>query len=112
MPPRMRGRGKAPMAKNDHEDGPSHRRTPSVTMSTSPQENWRTYIEPARHSVSLSSSPSYLNSFRPRSENEPHNSFIPSFAQTLTILSTTQHHTFKAGSTRQTKLMNQWAITR
>ncbi|MFS7980114.1 hypothetical protein Hanom_Chr10g00935531 [Helianthus anomalus] len=74
MPPRMRrGRGKAPTTGHDHEAGPSHRRTSSITMSTSPQEHWRTYIEPGRRSVSLSSSPSYLHSFGPQSENEPQN---------------------------------------
>ncbi|KAJ0884687.1 hypothetical protein HanPSC8_Chr10g0436711 [Helianthus annuus] len=81
MPPRMRcGRGKAPFTSHDHEVGPSHRRTPSITMSTSPQEPWRLYVEPWRRSVSLSSSPSYLHSFGPQSENEPNNqppSFIP-----------------------------------
>ncbi|XP_022041669.1 proline-rich proteoglycan 2-like [Helianthus annuus] len=81
MPPRFRrGRGKAPFTSHDHEAGPSHRRTPSITTSTSPQEPWRTYVEPARRTVSLSSSPSYHHSFGPQSENEPHNpqsSFIP-----------------------------------
>ncbi|KAM0056770.1 hypothetical protein Hdeb2414_s0006g00222421 [Helianthus debilis subsp. tardiflorus] len=81
MPPRFRkGRGKAPITGHNHEVGPSHRRTPPITMSTSPQEPWRTYIEPARRSVSLSSSPSYHHSFGPQSKNEPHNpqpSFIP-----------------------------------
>ncbi|KAJ0939805.1 hypothetical protein HanRHA438_Chr02g0065401 [Helianthus annuus] len=81
MPTRfLRGRGKAPVTGHDREAGPSHRRTPSITMSTSPQEPWRTYIEPGRRSVSLSSSPSYLHSFGPQSENEPNNpqpSFIP-----------------------------------
>ncbi|MFS7992575.1 hypothetical protein Hanom_Chr12g01083931 [Helianthus anomalus] len=81
MPPRFwRGRGKAPMTGNDHEAWPSHRRTLSVTMSTSPQEPWRVYVEPGRQSVSLSSSPSYLHSFGPHYENEPNQpqpSFIP-----------------------------------
>ncbi|KAJ0882897.1 hypothetical protein HanPSC8_Chr10g0414981 [Helianthus annuus] len=81
MPPRFwRGRGKGPVTGNDHEAGPSHRRTPSITMSTSPQEPWRVFVEPGRRAVSLSSSPSYLNSFGPQSENEPNNhppSFIP-----------------------------------
>ncbi|KAF5765816.1 hypothetical protein HanXRQr2_Chr15g0708101 [Helianthus annuus] len=37
MPPRFwRGRGKGQVMGNDHEVGPSHRRTPSITMSTSP----------------------------------------------------------------------------
>ncbi|KAJ0878318.1 hypothetical protein HanRHA438_Chr10g0438361 [Helianthus annuus] len=49
-------------------------------MSTCPQEDWRTYLEPARRSVSLSSSPSYHHSFGPQSENEPNDSrhsFLP-----------------------------------
>ncbi|MFS8027125.1 hypothetical protein Hanom_Chr16g01494961 [Helianthus anomalus] len=91
MPPRFRrGRGKAPMTGHDHEDGPSHRRTPSITMSTSPQEPWRVFVEPRRRSVSLSSSPSYLNSFGPQSENEPDNhppSFIP-------LQRSNSHHSF------------------
>ncbi|XP_021979645.1 extensin-like [Helianthus annuus] len=91
MPPRFRrGRGKAPLTGHDHEVGPSHRRTPSITMSTSPQEPWRTYIEPGRRSVSLSSSPSYLHSFGPQSENEPNNpqpSFIP-------LQRSNSHHSF------------------
>ncbi|MFS8021089.1 hypothetical protein Hanom_Chr16g01423331 [Helianthus anomalus] len=32
-------------------------------MSTGPQEDWRTYLEPARRSASLSSLPSYHDSF-------------------------------------------------
>ncbi|KAJ0549224.1 hypothetical protein HanHA300_Chr07g0231051 [Helianthus annuus] len=72
MPPRFRrgGRGKAPFTSHDHEASPSHRRTPSVTMSTSPQEDWRTYLEPARRSISLSSSPSYHDSFTLHQGNE------------------------------------------
>ncbi|XP_022020012.1 uncharacterized protein LOC110920084 [Helianthus annuus] len=81
MPPRfLRGRDKGPVTGHDHEAGPSHRRTPSITMSTSPQEPWRLYVEPGRRSVSLSSSHSYQHSFGPQSENEPNNqppSFIP-----------------------------------
>ncbi|XP_022003392.1 leucine-rich repeat extensin-like protein 5 [Helianthus annuus] len=91
MPPRFRrGRGKAPVTGHDHEAGPSHRRTPSITMSTSPQEPWRTYIEPGRRSVSLSSSPSYHHSFGPQSENKPNNpqpSFIP-------LQRSNSHHSF------------------
>ncbi|KAM0012372.1 hypothetical protein Hdeb2414_s0053g00753561 [Helianthus debilis subsp. tardiflorus] len=91
MPPRfLRGRGKAPVTGHDHEAGPSHRRTSSITMSTSPQEPWRTYIEPGRRSVSLSSSPSYLHSFEPPSENEPNNPqplFIP-------LQRSNSHHSF------------------
>ncbi|XP_022019583.1 extensin-like [Helianthus annuus] len=82
MPPRFQrgGRGKAPFTSHDHEVGPSHRRTPSATMSRSPQEDWRTYLEPARWSISLSSSPSYHHSFGPQSKNEPndsHHSYLP-----------------------------------
>ncbi|XP_021985065.1 leucine-rich repeat extensin-like protein 5 [Helianthus annuus] len=49
-------------------------------MNSSPQEDWRAYLEPARRSVSLSSSPSYHHSFGPQSENEPndsHHSLLP-----------------------------------
>ncbi|KAM0046001.1 hypothetical protein Hdeb2414_s0009g00310631 [Helianthus debilis subsp. tardiflorus] len=59
-------------------------------MSTSPQEPWRTYIEPGRRSVSLSSSPLYLHSFGSQSENEPNNpqpSFIP-------LQRSNSHHSF------------------
>ncbi|KAJ0433606.1 hypothetical protein HanIR_Chr17g0872151 [Helianthus annuus] len=91
MPPRMRrGWGKAPFTSHDHEAGPSHRRTPSITMSTSPHEPWRVYMEPGRRSVSLSSSPSYFHSFGPKSENEPDNpppSFIP-------LQQSNSHHSF------------------
>ncbi|KAF5789469.1 hypothetical protein HanXRQr2_Chr09g0371571 [Helianthus annuus] len=91
MPPRfLRGRGKGHMTGHDHEAGPSHRRTPSITMSTSPQEPWRLYVEPGRRSVSLSSSPSYQHSFGPNSENEPNNqppAFIP-------LQRSNSHHSF------------------
>ncbi|XP_021971884.1 leucine-rich repeat extensin-like protein 5 [Helianthus annuus] len=91
MPPRfLRGRGKGPVTGHDHEAGPSHRRTPSITMSTSPQEPWRLYVEPGRRSVSLSSSPSYQHSFGPNSENEPNNqppAFIP-------LQRSNSHHSF------------------
>ncbi|KAM0030777.1 hypothetical protein Hdeb2414_s0017g00500921 [Helianthus debilis subsp. tardiflorus] len=91
MPPRfLRGRGKGPVSGHDHEAGPSHRRTPSITMSTSPQEPWRLYVEPGRRSVSLSSSPSYQHSFGPYSENEPNNqppAFIP-------LQRSNSHHSF------------------
>ncbi|KAJ0876257.1 hypothetical protein HanPSC8_Chr11g0486371 [Helianthus annuus] len=91
MPPRfLRGRGKGPVSGHDHEAGPSHRRTPSITMSTSPQEPWRLYVEPGRRSVSLSSSPSYQHSFGPHSENEPNNqpqAFIP-------LQRSNSHHSF------------------
>ncbi|XP_021996131.1 enhancer of mRNA-decapping protein 1-like [Helianthus annuus] len=91
MPPRFwRGRGKGPATSNDHEVEPSHRHTPSITMSTSPQEPWRVYVEPGRRSVSLSSSPSYLHSFGPQSENKlvnPPPSFIP-------LQRSNSHHSF------------------
>ncbi|KAJ0598268.1 hypothetical protein HanHA89_Chr04g0163931 [Helianthus annuus] len=83
MPPRMRGRGRgqgAYVAPNDHEAGPSHRRTPSGSHNTDAQNLWRSFTEPARHSVSQSTSPSIPHSFGPQSENEPHNShksYIP-----------------------------------
>ncbi|KAJ0522977.1 hypothetical protein HanIR_Chr10g0488721 [Helianthus annuus] len=91
MPPRfLRGRDKGPVTGHDHEAGPSHRHTPSITMSTSPQEPWRVYVEPGRRSVSLSSSPSYLHFFGPQSENEPDHpppSFIP-------LQRSNSHHSF------------------
>ncbi|KAJ0880114.1 hypothetical protein HanRHA438_Chr10g0459521 [Helianthus annuus] len=91
MPPRfLHGRGKGPVTGHDHEVGPSHRRTPSITMSTSPQEPWRLYVEPRRRSVSLSSSPSYQHSFRPQSENEP-NEQPPSF---IPLQRSNSHHSF------------------
>ncbi|XP_022031410.2 leucine-rich repeat extensin-like protein 5 [Helianthus annuus] len=78
MPPRVRGRsgrGKAPMrGRHDHEAGPSHRRTPSATFSSDSHPDWRNYLEPTRRSISLSSSPSYDNSFGPQQEDEPHDS--------------------------------------
>ncbi|XP_035834288.1 MAPK-interacting and spindle-stabilizing protein-like [Helianthus annuus] len=83
MPPNMRGRGRgqgAYVAPNDHEAGPSHRRTPSGSHNTDAQNLWRSFTEPARHSVSQSTSPSIPHSFGPQSENEPHNShqsYIP-----------------------------------
>ncbi|XP_021992152.1 leucine-rich repeat extensin-like protein 2 [Helianthus annuus] len=76
MLPRMRGRGRG----NDHEAGPSHRRTPSGSHNTDARNLWRSFTEPARHSASLSTSPSIPHSFGPQSENEPHNShqsYIP-----------------------------------
>ncbi|MFS8024050.1 hypothetical protein Hanom_Chr16g01458671 [Helianthus anomalus] len=49
-------------------------------MRTSPQEDWRMYLEPVGRSVSLCSSPSYHHSLGPQSENEPndsHHSYLP-----------------------------------
>ncbi|MFS7945768.1 hypothetical protein Hanom_Chr06g00528031 [Helianthus anomalus] len=84
MSPRVRARSginKAPMrGRHDHEAGPSHRRTPSATFSSDSHPDWRNYLETAKHSVSLSSSPSYHNSFGPDQEDETHDShhsYIP-----------------------------------
>ncbi|MFS7895311.1 hypothetical protein Hanom_Chr03g00218311 [Helianthus anomalus] len=78
MPPRIRGsggRGKSPMrGKHDHEAGPSHRRTPSASFSSDPYEDWRNSLEPAKRSVSLSTSPSYHHSFGPQQPYEPQGS--------------------------------------
>ncbi|KAJ0432654.1 hypothetical protein HanIR_Chr17g0861631 [Helianthus annuus] len=79
MPPRMRGRGGFATS-HDHEAGPSHRRAPSASHNTAAHDLWRSFAEPARHSVSLSTSPSLPHSFGPHSENGPHDShgsFIP-----------------------------------
>ncbi|XP_035836896.1 basic salivary proline-rich protein 2-like [Helianthus annuus] len=83
MPPRIRGRGRGQGAyatSHDHEAGPSHRRTPSGSHNADARNLWRSIAEPARHSASLSTSPSIPHSFGPQSENEPHNShqsYIP-----------------------------------
>ncbi|KAJ0802204.1 hypothetical protein HanPI659440_Chr03g0126491 [Helianthus annuus] len=79
MPPHMRGRGGFATSQ-DHEAGPSHRRAPSTSHNTTANDLWRSFAEPARHSVSLSTSPSLPHSFGPHSENGPHDShgsFIP-----------------------------------
>ncbi|KAJ0455183.1 hypothetical protein HanIR_Chr15g0748321 [Helianthus annuus] len=79
MPPRMRGRGGFATS-HDHEAGPSHRRAPSATHNTAANDLWRSFAEPARHSVSASTSPSLPHSFGPHSENGPHGShgsYIP-----------------------------------
>ncbi|MFS8001119.1 hypothetical protein Hanom_Chr13g01186481 [Helianthus anomalus] len=74
MPPRIRGRGgrrKAPMRGRVHsEAGPSHRRTPSASFSSDPYMDWRHSLEPARRSVSLSTSLSYHHSFGPQQPDE------------------------------------------
>ncbi|KAJ0733634.1 hypothetical protein HanPI659440_Chr11g0410501 [Helianthus annuus] len=79
MPPRVRGRGRGAFTtSHDHEAGPSHRRAPSASHNTDARDLWRSFAEPARHS--LSTSHSLPHSFGPHSENEPHNShgsFIP-----------------------------------
>ncbi|KAJ0725278.1 hypothetical protein HanPI659440_Chr12g0456911 [Helianthus annuus] len=86
MPPvifRGRGRGRRGrgdiVTHHDHEAGPSGTRPPSMTRSEEPQRR-RDLYEPARHSTSHSSTPSYRHSFGPNSENDPNNpqsSFIP-----------------------------------
>ncbi|KAJ0953759.1 hypothetical protein HanRHA438_Chr00c48g0858421 [Helianthus annuus] len=75
MPPRVRGRGKVPMRGGPSTAGPSHRRTPSASFSTSDSHDlWAQPFEPARHSVSLSSSPSFHPSFGPLVPDEPQHS--------------------------------------
>ncbi|MFS8018676.1 hypothetical protein Hanom_Chr15g01394841 [Helianthus anomalus] len=54
--------------------GPSHRRTPSASFSSDPYDDWRHSLEPARSSISLSTSPSYQHSFRPQQPEESQNS--------------------------------------
>ncbi|KAF5812602.1 hypothetical protein HanXRQr2_Chr03g0088281 [Helianthus annuus] len=86
MPPvifRGRGRGRRGRGEivthHDKEAGPSGTRHPSMTRSEEPQRR-RDLYEPARHSTSHSSTPSYRHSFGPDSENDPNNpqpSFIP-----------------------------------
>ncbi|KAJ0901967.1 hypothetical protein HanPSC8_Chr08g0331511 [Helianthus annuus] len=86
MPPvifRGRGRGRRGRGEivthHDQEAGPSGTRHPSMTRSEEPQRR-RDLYEPARHSTSHSSTPSYRHSFGPDSENNPNNpqpSFIP-----------------------------------
>ncbi|XP_021995466.1 formin-like protein 14 [Helianthus annuus] len=76
MPPRVRGKGKGPMrAGPSGHAGPSHRRTPSASFSSSNSHNqWGHSFEPARHFVSLSSSPSFHPSFGPPIPDEPQHS--------------------------------------
>ncbi|XP_021984328.1 extensin-like [Helianthus annuus] len=75
MPPRVRGRGKGPMRGGPSTAGPSHRRTPSASFSTSDSRDlWGQPFEPARHSISLSSSPSFHPSFGPLVPDEPQHS--------------------------------------
>ncbi|XP_021991534.1 pollen-specific leucine-rich repeat extensin-like protein 3 [Helianthus annuus] len=76
MPPRVRGKGKGPMrgGPSGHA-GPSHRRTPSATFSSSDlRDHWGHLFEPARHSVSLSSSPSFHPLFGSPIPDEPQHS--------------------------------------
>ncbi|XP_021985904.1 early nodulin-75-like [Helianthus annuus] len=75
MPPRVRGRGKGPIRGGPSVAGPSHRRTPSASLSSSGSHNlWGHSFEPVRHSVSLSSSPSFHPSFGPLIPDEPQRS--------------------------------------
>ncbi|XP_022040662.1 extensin-like [Helianthus annuus] len=72
MPPRVRGRGKGPMRGGPSSAGPSHRRTPSASLSSSDSHDmWGQPYEPTRHSISLSSLPSFRPSFGPFAPNEP-----------------------------------------
>ncbi|XP_022004825.1 extensin-like [Helianthus annuus] len=76
MPPRVRGKGKGPMrgGPSGHV-GPSHRHTPSASFSSSnSHDQWGHSFEPTRHSVSLSSSPSFHPSFGPPIPDEPQHS--------------------------------------
>ncbi|KAM0001360.1 hypothetical protein Hdeb2414_s0377g00880741 [Helianthus debilis subsp. tardiflorus] len=82
MPPRFfrrRGRGKGPItAPDNNKAGPSNARAPSTTESDDPQQNRRNLFEPARRSVSHSSTPP--NPYGPRSDYEasnPQPSYIP-----------------------------------
>ncbi|MFS7945395.1 hypothetical protein Hanom_Chr06g00523811 [Helianthus anomalus] len=52
--------------------GPSHCRFPSASFDSDPYEDWRHSLEPARRSVSLSTSPSYHHSFGPQQSHESH----------------------------------------
>ncbi|XP_021995495.1 extensin-like [Helianthus annuus] len=74
MPPRVQGKGMGPMrgGPSGHA-GPSHRRTPSASFSSS-DSHWGHSFEPARHSVSLSSSPSFHPSFGLLIPDEPQHS--------------------------------------
>ncbi|XP_022024515.1 proline-rich protein 2-like [Helianthus annuus] len=74
MLPRVRGKGKGPM-RGGPSAGPSHRRTPFASFSSSDSHNlWGHSFEPARHSVSLNSSPSFHPSFGPPVPDEPQHS--------------------------------------
>ncbi|XP_035835731.1 leucine-rich repeat extensin-like protein 1 [Helianthus annuus] len=76
MPPRVRGKGKGPMRGGPSAHaGPSHRRTPSASFSSSNSRDlWGHSFERARHYVSLSSSPSFHPSFGPPVPDEPQHS--------------------------------------
>ncbi|XP_021980084.1 extensin-like [Helianthus annuus] len=76
MPPRLRGRGKGPMRGGpSSSSGPSHRRTPSDSISGSDsKDNWSHSFQPARHSVSLGSSPADPPYFGMPIPIEPHHS--------------------------------------
>ncbi|XP_021986395.1 extensin-like [Helianthus annuus] len=84
MPPRFlrtRGRGKGPVAApNDHEAGPSNTRGPIPAESDGTQQNQRGLFQPARRSVSNSSTTPAQDSYGPQSKNEPgdsHHSYLP-----------------------------------
>ncbi|MFS7905340.1 hypothetical protein Hanom_Chr01g00046491 [Helianthus anomalus] len=75
MSPRVRGRGKCPMRGGpSSQAAPSDPRTPSASFSSDPYDDWRHSLEPARRSVSLSTSPSYHHSFGPPQPDEPQHS--------------------------------------
>ncbi|XP_022007939.1 extensin-like [Helianthus annuus] len=75
MLPRVKGRGKGPMRGGpSSQAGPSHRRTSSASFSSDLYDDWRHSLEPARRSVSLSTSPSYHHSFGPPQPDEPQHS--------------------------------------
>ncbi|MFS7998569.1 hypothetical protein Hanom_Chr12g01155441 [Helianthus anomalus] len=94
MPPRFfrrRGRGKGPItAPNDNEAGPSNVRAPSTTESDDPRQNRRNLFEPARRSVSHSSTPSIQNPYGPQPDYEPNNS-QPSF---IPLQRSVSHHSY------------------
>ncbi|MFS7947825.1 hypothetical protein Hanom_Chr06g00552741 [Helianthus anomalus] len=77
MSPRVRGKRKGPMreGRSSHA-GPSHRRTPLVSFSSSDsRDDWRHSFERARNSVSLGTSPSYHHSFGSPQQDEPQHSY-------------------------------------
>ncbi|MFS7918269.1 hypothetical protein Hanom_Chr03g00198951 [Helianthus anomalus] len=76
MPSRVRGKGKGAMRGGpSRHAGPSQRRIPSASFSSSnSHDQWGHSFEPAIHSVSLSSSPSFHPSFGPLIPDEPQHS--------------------------------------
>ncbi|MFS7989096.1 hypothetical protein Hanom_Chr11g01042711 [Helianthus anomalus] len=77
MPSHVRGKGKGPIRGGPScNAGPSHRRTPSESFSSSDsRDNCRHSYEPARHSVSLGSSPSDPPHFGLPIQDEPQHSY-------------------------------------